>query len=171
MTNYMDKLRALREGGVKDRILLLVIGSLSIWFLSWSFETGTGLIKDEMARMDGPRPASIPTRPKELSFRDVEYEHLLQIVNHPTKEEMQERVRRSAGEVRRWEDEWGNAPSRLDWDKRRASRNDNLLLNPRKRWPHYGLIQEWSGKVGLLLVGLWLLAWVLTSKKQNELTE
>jgi len=149
-------LRALREGGVKDRLLLVVIGLLSIWCLSWSFETGTGLVKDGMVWMDGPRPASIPLKPR-LRYAQIP----------PTPSE-RSRFKR---EMSAWKDRWENAPSQDDWVMRRESRNDNLLLNPRERWPHYGLIQEWSGKAGLLLAALWLLAWVLTGKKQNKLTE
>ena len=148
-------LRALREGGVKDRLLLLAIGSLSIWCLSWSFETGTGLLKDGMIWMAGPREEP---RPKYLSMHDEDKPDWASVT-----------ANREAIEA--WEDRWESGSLQKAWDKRTASRNKNLLLNPRRLWPNYALIQKWSGKVGLLLVGLWLLLWMLRGKKQNELTE
>ncbi len=178
-------LRALREGGVKDRLLLVVIGSLSIWCLSWSFETGTGLVKDGMAWMNGPSPRRFTDRdgksilvyardmdsggPSERGlFGGNNNEWWDEYIEKWERTHVQEKDRRGRFQERIREESIREAIK--NWGKR-ASRIDHLLLNPRKRWPHYGLIQEWSGKAGLLLAALWLLAWVLTGKKQNKLTE
>ena len=138
-------LRALREGGVKDRLLLVVIGLLSIWCLSWSFETGTGLVKE--IDTDVPKYTVTP-------YQSVLREMFPWDSDRPV-------YQRKVDEATPWKN---FLPFEMLY-------HDSWFLNPRKYWPYYGLIQEWSGKAGLWLVALWLFLWVLTGKKQNELTE